>query len=85
MALGLTGRINQQLNSIRTEIAAMTKRWTVVGKGAVLEDYMKVAQVIEPQSLHFQESSNFNQQQAAKRKAAVVGKEFSVIFVLQPR
>lgn len=82
MALGLTGRIKQQLNLIRTEAAATTKRWTVAGKGAVLEDYGKGAQVIEPQSLHFQESSNFNQQQAAKRKAAAVGKEFNVIFVL---
>lgn len=80
--MGLTGRITQQLNLIRTEIAATTERRTVAGKGAVLEGYVKGAQVIEPQSLHFQESSNFNQQQAAKRKAAVVGKKFNVIFVL---
>lgn len=53
-------------------------RQTVVGKGTV-----KGAQVMESQSLCFQESSN--QQQAAKRKAAVVHKEFGVIFVLQPR
>lgn len=46
---------------------------------------MKAAQVMESQSLGFQESSNFNQQQAAKRKAAVAGEEFGVIFVLQPR
>lgn len=84
MALGLAGRISQQVNLI-TEVAATTKRQTVEGNGAVLEDYVKGAQVIEPQSLHFQESSTFNQQQASKRKAAVVGKEFGVIFVLQPR
>lgn len=40
---------------------------------------------MESQSPCFQESSNFNLQQAAKRKAAVVHKEFSVILVLQPR
>lgn len=56
------------------------KRQTVAGKGAV-----KGAQVMESQSPCFQESSNFNQQQAAKRKAAVVGEEFGVIFVLTPR
>lgn len=57
-----------------------TRSQTVAGKGAV-----KGAQVMESQSLSFQESSNFNQQQAAKRKAAVAGKEFGVIFVLRPR
>lgn len=65
MALRITGRINQQLNLIRTKIAAVTKRWTVAGKGAVVED-VKGAQVIKPQSLHIQKSSNFNWQQASK-------------------
>lgn len=82
MALGLTGRTGQQINLVRTETAATTKRRTVAGKGAMLEDCVKGAQVIEPQSLRFQQTSNFNHQQAAKRKAAVVGKEFGVIFVL---
>lgn len=67
MALRITGRINQQLYLIRIEIAAMTKRCTVAGKGAVVEDGVKGAEVIKPQSLHFQKSSNFNCQQAPKR------------------
>lgn len=56
MALGLPVKINQPLNLTRTEIAAKTERWTAAGTGAVLEDYVKGAQVIKPQSLHFQES-----------------------------
>lgn len=83
-SLGLTGRINRQLNLLRTEIAATTKGWTVAGKGAVLEDPMKGAQVVEPQSLHFQQSSNFNQQQAAKRKLPWLARNLVLFLSCSP-
>lgn len=47
MALRITGRINQQLYLIRTEIAATTKRCTVAGKGAMVEDCVKGTEVIK--------------------------------------